>query len=71
MESIYQIKLGESYQPKIIFISNLVESSFFKISSANPTVDAAMVVTAVLIHLQTARNLDKTLVENIQILNMV
>jgi hypothetical protein len=39
MESNYQIKLGEPYQPKIIFISNQVESSFFKISSANPTVD--------------------------------
>jgi hypothetical protein len=39
MESNYQIKLGEPYKPKIIFISNQVESSFFKISSANPTVD--------------------------------
>ena len=38
MKSTYHIKLGESYQPEIMLISNQVEPSFFKISSANPTV---------------------------------
>lgn len=37
MECTYQTKLAEPYQLKIMSISNQVEPSFFKISSANPT----------------------------------
>ena len=66
MESNYQIKPGEPYQPRVIPISNQVEPSFLKFQ-----VLLLLAVTAVLIHLLTILNLDKTLVENIQILNMV
>ncbi|CAN5871010.1 hypothetical protein BH23THE1_BH23THE1_27580 [soil metagenome] len=37
MECTYQTKLVEPYQLKVMSISNQVEPSFFKISSANPT----------------------------------
>ena len=40
MESTHQTKLGEPYQLKIIPISNQVEPSFFKISSANPAISS-------------------------------
>ncbi|CAN5889661.1 hypothetical protein BH23THE1_BH23THE1_19590 [soil metagenome] len=41
MESSYQIKLGEPYQPKIMLISNQVKPSFFKISSDDPSVSSS------------------------------
>ena len=62
----YQIKPGELYQPKVIPISNQVEPSFLEFQ-----VLLLLAVTTILIHLLTTLNLDKTLVENIQILNMV
>jgi hypothetical protein len=40
MECTYQTKLGEPNQLKIMPISNQVEPSFFKISSANPTISS-------------------------------
>ncbi len=40
MESSYQIKQGEPYQPKIMLISNQVKPSSFKISSDDPAVSS-------------------------------
>jgi len=37
MDSTYQVKLGESYEPKILSINYQVEPAFSKISSVNPT----------------------------------
>lgn len=41
MELNHQMKLGESSQPKIMFIGNQVEASFSKISSANANVNSS------------------------------
>lgn len=41
MESSYQIKQGEPYQPKIMLISNQVKPSSFKISSDDPAVSSS------------------------------
>ena len=40
MESTYQVKLGESYEPKTLSINFQVEPAFSKISSVNPTTNS-------------------------------
>ncbi len=40
MDSTYQVKLGESYEPKILSINYQVEPAFSKISSVNPTTNS-------------------------------
>jgi hypothetical protein len=42
MDSTYQVKLGESYEPKILSINYQVEPAFSKISSVNPTSNSSI-----------------------------
>ncbi len=67
--SNHQIKLEESYLRGIIYIDT--QDEIFPGFQVIVLLPITAIATGTLIHLQTTRNLGKTLVESITILNMV